>query len=67
MDDLVEQLKADVSAGPRGRIQEIADGSGVALKVLRNVYYGYTHDMRHSNATKLVEFFARERRRRKAS
>lgn len=61
--DIIERVKADVATGPRGRITEIAEGSGVKVKTLRNLIYGETQDMKHANARKLMDYYAQNERR----
>ena len=61
--DVIERLKSDVASGPRGRIGEIAAGSGVSIKTLRNIWYGYTKDITYSNARKLAEYYLKHERR----
>lgn len=63
MDDVIDRVKADIRDGPRGRLRQIAEESGVNAKTLRNLIYGVTSDMRHANARKLMEFYAQNERR----
>lgn len=56
---LVERLREAVRSEPRGRMErmrQIAEGSGVTLKTVSNLYYGATSDMRHSNALKIERY-----------
>ena len=57
MDNILERFKAD-ARGKRGRIREIAQASGVHLKVLRNILYDETTDPRSSNMDKLRQYYA---------
>ena len=56
--DSIDLLKQDVAVSPRGRIAQIAEESGVALKVLRNIVYGETENPRRDNVRKLNAYYA---------
>lgn len=58
MDDLIATFKADVRS-KRGRLQEVADATGIHPKVLKNILYGETQDPRGSNRDRLREFYER--------
>ncbi len=59
MEDVLEILRRDVHAAPRGRVMEIAASSGVALRTLRAVIYGETKGMSYQNVRKLAAFYER--------
>jgi hypothetical protein len=61
MDEILERFIADVR-GKRGRLMEVANGSGVHPKVLRNILYGETHDPRGSNVAALRKFYEQQER-----
>ena len=48
---------ADVRSSPPGRLQQIADATGVHPKVLRNILYGETTDPRGSNKDRLRAYY----------
>jgi hypothetical protein len=58
MDDLIATFIADVRS-KRGRLQEVADATGIHPKVLRNILYGETTDPRGSNKDRLRQFYER--------
>ena len=63
MIDVIERVKADIRDGKRGRLQEIADGSGVKAKTLKNLVYGVTSATNLRNAQKLADYYAQHERR----
>ena len=63
MDDIIDRVKADIRNGPRGRLGQIAAGSGVKVKTLRNLVHGATKATNFANARKLMEYYAQFERR----
>lgn len=61
--DIIERVKADIREGKRGRMGEIAKGSGVKRKTLSNLYYGVTKATNLRNAQKLADYYAQFERR----
>ena len=58
--DILETFKADVRS-KRGRLAEVAAGSGVKLKTLRNILYGETTNPRYDNVERLRAFYQKRR------
>lgn len=54
--DILETFRSDVR-GKRGRLEEVAAGSGVKAKTLRNILYGSTKNPRYDNVEKLRAFY----------
>jgi hypothetical protein len=63
MDDVIDRVKADIKAGPRGRLGQIAAASGVKEKTLRNLVHGATRATNFANARKLMAYYATIERR----
>jgi len=63
MTDIIERVLADIRDGPRGRLGQIAAGSGVKEKTLRNLRYGKTTATNFANARKLMDYYAQQERR----
>lgn len=63
MVELRQRLKA-IIGGRKATLKAIADGSGVPLGTLRNYYYEYTTDMRHSTGRAVENYINREFGRR---
>lgn len=55
--DPIELFIADVRSSKPGRLQQIADATGVHPKVLRNILYGETTDPRGSNKDRLRAYY----------
>jgi transcriptional regulator with XRE-family HTH domain len=58
--DILETFKADVRA-KRGRLAEVAEGSGLKPKTLRNILYGESTNPRYNTVEKLRAFYQRRR------
>lgn len=58
--DTIQKFKTDVGKGQMGRIGEIADKTGINIKTLRNLYYGYTEIMSYRHMTALEKFYAKK-------
>jgi hypothetical protein len=58
MDEILQRFIADARS-KRGRLMEVAEGSGVHPKVLRNILYGETRDPRSSNVAALRAYYER--------
>jgi hypothetical protein len=61
--DVITKFKTDVEKSERGRIMEIAAKSGVSLRTLRNLYYGYTSVMSYHHMQLLERFYKGKRAR----
>lgn len=62
--DIITKFKNDVGKGERGRLGEIADKSGVSLRTLRNLYYGYTEVMSYQHMRLLEKFYVNGKAKR---
>lgn len=62
MNDPIARLREDVRNGPRGRVSEIAAGSGVNIKTLRNLIYGAIKTTGYENALALQAYYETEDR-----
>lgn len=60
--DLVQAFRDDVDAGYIGRIGEIAEATGISLKNLRNLYYGFTDTMLYENMRALESYYSKRRK-----
>ena len=58
---LIETFIADVTSR-RGRLQEVADATGIHPKVLRNIRYRVTTDPRGSTFERLRTFYEAQER-----
>ena len=58
--DILDTFRTDVRS-KRGRLTEVADGSGVKLKTLRNILYRETENPRYDTVEKLRAFYQRRR------
>lgn len=58
--DILETFREDVRS-KRRRLEEVAAGSGVKAKTLRNIYYGTTKNPRYDNVERLRAFYQMRR------
>lgn len=58
--DILETFKADVRA-KRGRLAEVAAGSGIRPKTLQKILYGESINPRYNTVEKLRAFYQRRR------
>ena len=56
--DILETFRADVRAR-RGRLAEVAAGSGLKPKTLRNILYRASQNPRYNTVEKLRAFYKR--------